>query len=61
MKSEIIIDRPKVSRHPDYPEMAYPVDCVFLKKTSAGDDNEIKIFSGFMLSAFIISRFLLNV
>ncbi len=60
MKSEVIIDIPKGSRHPDYPEIIYPADYVFLKNTSAGDGNEIEIFSGFMLPEFINSIFFIK-
>ena len=31
-ESEIVIDRPKGSRHPRYPELVYPVDYGYLKK-----------------------------
>ncbi len=43
---EIVIDRPKGSHHPRFPEMIYPIDYGYLKGTSSGDGNEIDIFRG---------------
>lgn len=45
-EAEIIIDRPKDSAHPKYPDFIYPVDYGFLKGTSASDGNEIDIWVG---------------
>jgi inorganic pyrophosphatase len=42
--SEIIIDRPKGSHHPSYPEITYPVDYGYLKNTTAMDGNGIDIW-----------------
>jgi inorganic pyrophosphatase len=44
--SEIIIDRPKGTRHPQYPEVVFPVDYGYLKNTVAADGNEIDVWSG---------------
>jgi inorganic pyrophosphatase len=44
--SEIVIDRAKGSRHPEYPEIVYPFDYGYLKGTSGGDGNEIDICRG---------------
>ena len=44
--SEIVIDRPKGTRHPRYPEVVFPVDYGYLKDTVAADGNEIDVWSG---------------
>ena len=44
--SEIIIDRPKGSVHPRFPDMRYPFDYGYLKGTSSGDGNEIDVCLG---------------
>ncbi len=43
---EVVIDRPKNSRHPWYPEIVYPFDYGYLKDTSSGDGNEIDVCRG---------------
>jgi inorganic pyrophosphatase len=43
---EIIIDRPKGSHHPRYPEIEYPFDYGYLRGTSGGDGNEIDVCRG---------------
>lgn len=44
--SEIIIDRPKGSRHPRYPEILYSVDYGYLEGTSSPDGGEIDVWRG---------------
>ncbi len=45
--SQIVIDRPKGSHHPDFPEApAYPLDYGFLKNTSSMDGEGIDCFVG---------------
>ena len=44
--SELVIDRPKNSIHPRYPEIVYPLDYGYLKGTSGGDGNEIDVWCG---------------
>lgn len=44
--SDIVIDRPKGTRHPKYPDVVYPVDYGYLKDTIAADGNEIDVWSG---------------
>lgn len=44
--SKIIIDRPKGSRHPKYPEMIYEVDYGYLKNTTSMDGGGIDIWRG---------------
>ena len=45
-ESEIVIDRPKHSRHPKYPEMIYPLDYGYLKDTSSMDGQGIDVWRG---------------
>ena len=45
-RSEIIIDRPKGTIHPKYPDLLYKVDYGFLKGTSSMDGNEIDVWRG---------------
>lgn len=44
--SEIVIDRPKGSRHPKYPDMLYEVDYGYLKNTTSMDSGGIDIWRG---------------
>jgi len=45
-ESEIVIDRPKGSHHPRYPEIVYPVDYGYLKNTTAMDGGGIDVWRG---------------
>ncbi len=45
-KSEIIIDRPKGTRHPKYSDILYDVDYGYLKDTTSMDGNEIDVWQG---------------
>ena len=44
--SELVIDRPKGTSHPRYPEIVYPLDYGYLEGTSGGDGNEIDVWRG---------------
>ena len=44
--SEIVIDRPKGSSHPKYPDFAYRVDYGYLKDTSSMDGAGIDVWVG---------------
>jgi inorganic pyrophosphatase len=44
--SEIIIDRPKGTAHPKYPDLIFPLDYGYLKSTSAMDGNPIDVWRG---------------
>jgi inorganic pyrophosphatase len=44
--SEIVIDRPKGTVHPKYPEFAYQVDYGYLKDTSSMDGAGIDVWVG---------------
>ena len=45
-ESELVIDRPKGSTHPKYPNIVFPLDYGYLKNTSGGDGNEIDVWQG---------------
>jgi len=44
--SELVVDRPKDSRHPRFPDMVYPFDYGYIADTSGGDGNEIDVWKG---------------
>ena len=44
--SEIVIDRPKGSRHSKYPDIIYEVDYGYLKNTTSMDGGGIDIWKG---------------
>ena len=44
--SEIVIDRPRGTAHPRYPQMIYPVDYGYLQGTSSGDGQGIDVWRG---------------
>jgi inorganic pyrophosphatase len=43
---KLVIDRPKGSRHPRYPEMIYPLDYGYLAGTQAADGDGIDVWMG---------------
>lgn len=45
-ESELIIDRPRGSNHPRYPEYIYPWDYGYLQGTSSGDGDGIDVWVG---------------
>ena len=45
-ESQIIIDRPKGTAHPRFPQFIYPLDYGYLKNTVSGDGNEIDLWLG---------------
>ncbi|MDE5699928.1 MAG: inorganic pyrophosphatase [Lachnospiraceae bacterium] len=45
-QSEIVIDRPKGTAHPKYPDMIYKVDYGYLKDTSSMDGGGIDVWVG---------------
>lgn len=45
-ESEIVIDRPKGSRHPKFPKYVYAVDYGYLKNTKSADGIEIDVYLG---------------
>ena len=44
--SEIVIDRPRGSAHPRYPNFIYPLDYGYLKGTTAMDGGGIDVWRG---------------
>lgn len=44
--SEVVIDRPRGSAHPRYPEMIYPVDYGYLKGSTSMDGQGIDVWRG---------------
>lgn len=58
--SELIIDRPKGSHHPRYPDLIYPLDYGFLASTTAGDGAGIDVWRG-GLSETLLSGVVLTV
>jgi inorganic pyrophosphatase len=44
--SEIVIDRPKGTRHPRYPHLVFPLDYGYLKGTTGGDGDGIDVWRG---------------
>ena len=45
-ESEIVINRPKGSHHPRFPDIIYPVDYGYLKDTSSMDGGGIDVWRG---------------
>ena len=45
-QSEIVIDRPRGSAHPRYPDFIYPVDYGYLKNTPSMDGGGIDVWLG---------------
>lgn len=46
MSSDIVIDRPKGSKHPRYPEYIYPMDYGYLEGTQSQDGEGIDAWIG---------------
>jgi inorganic pyrophosphatase len=44
--SRLVIDRPKGSHHPRYPELVYPLDYGYLAKTISGDGHGVDVWLG---------------
>ena len=44
--SEIVLDRPRGTRHPTYKNIVFPLDYGYLKGTTTVDGNGIDIWSG---------------
>ena len=45
-ESTVVIDRPRGSAHPRYPECIYPLDYGYLKDTSSMDGQGIDVWRG---------------
>ena len=46
MTNAIVIDRPRGSSHPRYPEVVYPLDYGFLDNTTSSDGGGIDVWLG---------------
>ena len=44
--SRLVIDRPKGTAHPRYPDMIYPLDYGYLADTTAMDGGSIDVWAG---------------
>ncbi len=44
--SEIVVDRPKGSAHPGFPDFVYPLDYGYIKDTSSMDKDGIDVWVG---------------
>ena len=44
--SEIVIDRPKGTKHPKAHDLEFPLDYGYLNNTTGGDGNEIDVWLG---------------
>lgn len=53
--NKIVIDRPKGSSHPRYPELMYPLDYGYLKETSGGDGKEIDVWRGSLKDSRLVA------
>lgn len=51
---EVVIDRPKGSRHPRYPDCIYPLDYGYLEGTSASDGGGIDVWVGSLTKKRIV-------
>ena len=45
-ESELVIDRPKGSAHPRYPDCIYPLDYGYLRGTASADGGGIDVWRG---------------
>lgn len=44
--SRLVIDRPRGSRHPRFPELVYPLDYGYLAETTGGDGHGVDAWLG---------------
>ena len=44
--AEIVVDRPRGSHHPDFPEFVYELDSGYLKGTTSADSEGIDVWIG---------------
>ena len=44
--AEIVVDRPRGSHHPDFPEFVYELDYGYLKGTTSADGEGIDVWIG---------------
>jgi inorganic pyrophosphatase len=46
LTNSIVVDRPKGSSHPRYPDMIYPLDYGYIEDTTSGDGDGIDVWLG---------------
>lgn len=46
LTNSIVVDRPKGSSHPRYPDMLYPLDYGYIEDTTSGDGDGIDVWLG---------------
>jgi inorganic pyrophosphatase len=46
INNKIFIDRPKGTRHPQFPDLIYPLDYGYLEKTRSSDRDGIDVWVG---------------
>lgn len=51
----VVIDRPRGSAHPRYPDAIYPVDYGYLDGTTGGDGHGIDVFVGTATGAGVVA------
>jgi len=51
--SDIVIDRPKGSSHPRYPDLLYPLDYGYLKNTRSSDGDGVDVWLGSLYNKHI--------
>jgi inorganic pyrophosphatase len=51
VSNSIVIDRPRDSAHPRYPDVIYPLDYGYLENTSSSDGGGIDVWLGSLISA----------
>ena len=54
-KHKLVIDRPKGSPHPRFPELIYPLDYGYLDGTSGGDGSGIDVWRGSINEATVVA------
>ena len=55
--SRVVIDRPAGTRHPNYPDVVYPVNYGYLDETVGGDGQPIEQFhTNQYMSGLVIMR-----
>jgi inorganic pyrophosphatase len=52
---EVVIDRPKGSSHPRFPEIVYPLGYGYLKGVFGGDGNELDVWQGSMTEKRLVA------
>jgi inorganic pyrophosphatase len=45
-ESDVVVDRPRGSAHPRYPDALYPLDYGFLQGTTGGDGHGVDVWIG---------------